>query len=163
MFKTYSSFDCNPTTNLPPLLFHFALFWLLSNSQWQTCATSICSTVSPLPSFLLPHTVQDTSPTGWVSWPVPAQCWGVRGALLSPCCVVLLNWVIDWFGGVLVSYVHATTLCIGGRTGPAGLAMAGPFSAEFETKVCVRLLCGLVPRLNYCSKIRQSMCVSVHA
>ena len=41
---------------------------------------------------------------------------------------------------------------IGAGTGPAGPAMAGPFSAEVETKVCVRLLCGLVPRLNYCSK-----------
>ena len=41
---------------------------------------------------------------------------------------------------------------IGAGTGPAGPAMAGPFSAEVETKVCVRLLCGLVPRQNYCSK-----------
>ena len=50
---------------------------------------------------------------------------------------------------------------IGTGTGLAGPAR--PFSAEFETKVCVRLLCGLVPRLNYCSKIRQSMYVSAHA
>ena len=35
---------------------------------------------------------------------------------------------------------------IGAGTGPAGPAMAVPFSAEVETKVCVRLL------LNYCSK-----------
>ena len=41
---------------------------------------------------------------------------------------------------------------IGAGTGPVGPAMAGPFSAEVETKVCVGLLCGLVPRLNYCSK-----------
>ena len=54
------------------------------------------------------------------------------------------------------SYTHCgiddycLILCsIGAGTGPA---MAGPFSAEVETKVCVRLLCGLVPRLNYCSK-----------
>ena len=53
-------------------------------------------------------------------------------------------------------YANIHAIFIGAGTGLAGLAMAGPFSAEVETKVCVRLLCGLVPRLNYCSKIRQS-------
>ena len=56
------------------------------------------------------------------------------------------------------------SISIGAGTGPAGPAMAGPFSAEVETKVCVRLLCGLVPGLNYCSKfpeeyIRKCTCV----
>ena len=44
---------------------------------------------------------------------------------------------------------------IGAGTGPAGPAMAGPFSGEGESYLCVRLLCGLLPRLNCCSKIRQ--------
>ena len=57
-----------------------------------------------------------------------------------------------------------TGICyIGTGTGLAGPAMARPFSAEVETKVCVQLLCGLVPRLNYCSKIRQSTYVNAHA
>ena len=43
-------------------------------------------------------------------------------------------------------WYYITVLSIGAGTGPAGPAMAVPFSAEVETKVCVRLL------LNYCSK-----------
>ena len=50
------------------------------------------------------------------------------------------------------SALKSISTSIGAGTGPAGQAMAGPFLAKVETKVCVRLLCGLIPRLNYCSK-----------